>query len=252
MADATDDDVSAIQAIYAQHVLTGVASFEETPPIVEDMRGRPALRAATLRHKGGRILGRWIVDHREFGGAEAFDLVAQPRRFLEIEICCRGAHARFKVCNCRLEIVADGSGLGELAFGAGAGRDQHVVALVDAVEDVGDALAHALRRDAVLGVERFLLLAAPRRLGHGALHRAGDGVGIEDDPAVDIARGAADGLHQRGFAAQKSLLVGIENGNQRAFRNIEALAQQIDADQRIEGAQPQIADDLDALDGIDV
>jgi L-amino acid N-acyltransferase YncA len=42
LRDATDDDVPAIQAIYAQHVLTGVASFEETPPTVEDMRGRLA------------------------------------------------------------------------------------------------------------------------------------------------------------------------------------------------------------------
>ena len=93
-----------------------------------------------------------------------------------------------------------------------------------------------------------------RRLGlrHGALHRAGDAVGVEDDAAVDVARGAADGLHQAGLAAQKSFLVGVEDGDQRAFRNIEALAQQIDADQRVEGAEPQIADDLDALDGVDV
>ena len=77
-------------------------------------------------------------------------------------------------------------------------------------------------------------------------------VGIEDHPAVDVARGAADGLDQRGFAAQETFLVGIEDGDQRAFGNIEAFAQQVDADQRIERAEPQIADDLDALDGVDV
>src|SRR5690606_11231938 len=37
-----------------------------------------------------------------------------------------------------------------------------------------------------------------------------------------------------------------------AFRNVEALAQQVDADQHVEGAEPQIADDLDALDRVDV
>ncbi|MDE1181766.1 MAG: GNAT family N-acetyltransferase [Paraburkholderia sp.] len=42
MRDATDDDIPAIQAIYAHHVLTGVASFEETPPSVDDMRARHA------------------------------------------------------------------------------------------------------------------------------------------------------------------------------------------------------------------
>ena len=34
--------------------------------------------------------------------------------------------------------------------------------------------------------------------------------------------------------------------------NVETLAQQVDADQRVESAEPQIADDLDALDGVDV
>lgn len=40
--DATDADLPAIQAIYAHHVLTGVASFEEVPPSVDDLRARLA------------------------------------------------------------------------------------------------------------------------------------------------------------------------------------------------------------------
>ena len=40
--DAGEADLPAIQAIYAHHVLTGVASFEETPPSVDDLRGRLA------------------------------------------------------------------------------------------------------------------------------------------------------------------------------------------------------------------
>ena len=132
------------------------------------------------------------------------------------------------------------------------GRHQHVVALVDAVEDVGDVLLHAFRRDAVRLVVLDLLLAAAVGLGHGALHRAGDRVGIEDHLAVDVARGAADGLDQRGLAAQEALLVGIEDRDQRAFRDVEALAQQVDPDQHVEGAEAEIADDLDALDGVDV
>ncbi len=113
-------------------------------------------------------------------------------------------------------------------------------------------LAHALGRDAVLGVVGLLLLAPAVGLRHRALHRAGDAVGIEDHPAVDVARRAADGLDQRGLAAQEAFLVGVEDRDQRAFRNVEALAQQVDADQRVEGAEPQVADDLDALDGVDV
>jgi phosphinothricin acetyltransferase len=37
---ATAADFPAIQSIYAHHVLHGLASFEETPPSVEEMRSR--------------------------------------------------------------------------------------------------------------------------------------------------------------------------------------------------------------------
>lgn len=38
--DAVPADIPAIQAIYAHHVLHGLASFEEVPPAVEEMRAR--------------------------------------------------------------------------------------------------------------------------------------------------------------------------------------------------------------------
>jgi L-amino acid N-acyltransferase YncA len=37
---ASLDDVAAIQAIYAHHVVHGLASFEEKPPAIEEMRRR--------------------------------------------------------------------------------------------------------------------------------------------------------------------------------------------------------------------
>ena len=40
--DSVEADVPAIQAIYAHHVLHGTASFELTPPSVDDMRQRRA------------------------------------------------------------------------------------------------------------------------------------------------------------------------------------------------------------------
>ena len=119
--------------------------------------------------------------------------------------------------------MADSGSLLEFAV-AGAGSDQHMVALIDAVEDIGDALAHALRRDAVGRIVFLLFLAPAVGFGNGALHRAGDAVGVENDATVDIARGAADSLNEARLAAQKAFLVGIENGDQRAFRNVEALA----------------------------
>jgi phosphinothricin acetyltransferase len=38
--DATEADMSAIQEIYASHVLHGLASFEESPPSVTEMHAR--------------------------------------------------------------------------------------------------------------------------------------------------------------------------------------------------------------------
>jgi phosphinothricin acetyltransferase len=60
--DAGEADMAAIQAIYSHHVLHGLASFEETPPSVEDMLAR---RQAVLglglpylaAEQGGRVVG---------------------------------------------------------------------------------------------------------------------------------------------------------------------------------------------------
>ena len=45
--EAVDADIPAIHAIYSHHVLHGLASFEEIPPALEEMRARfEAVRAA--------------------------------------------------------------------------------------------------------------------------------------------------------------------------------------------------------------
>jgi L-amino acid N-acyltransferase YncA len=38
--DASDADMRSVSAIYAQHVLHGLASFEEVPPSLDEMRSR--------------------------------------------------------------------------------------------------------------------------------------------------------------------------------------------------------------------
>jgi L-amino acid N-acyltransferase YncA len=60
--DATDHDIAAIQQIYAHHVLTGTASFEEVPPTEAEMAAR---RSHVLRlglpflvaDDGGTVIG---------------------------------------------------------------------------------------------------------------------------------------------------------------------------------------------------
>jgi phosphinothricin acetyltransferase len=62
LRDARDDDMGAVQAIYAHHVLHGTASFEEEPPPLAEMlrrrgdvlaRGLPYLVAETDGRIGG-------------------------------------------------------------------------------------------------------------------------------------------------------------------------------------------------------
>ena len=48
--------------------------------------------------------------------------------------------------------------------------------------------------------------------------------------------------------SQEAFLVGVENGDQRDFGQVEALAQQVDADQHVELAAAQVAQDLDAVE----
>src|SRR6185436_16472260 len=59
---ATAQDLPEIQAIYAHHVINGLASFEEVPPGVEEMRRRfDDVAAAGLPYVvaefGGKIAG---------------------------------------------------------------------------------------------------------------------------------------------------------------------------------------------------
>ena len=111
---------------------------------------------------------------------------------------------------------------------AGRGEAVQFAAFVGAGQDLLDVALDRLRRDAVGGVVGLLLFAAAIGLGDGALHRAGHAVGVEDDAAVDVAGGAADGLDQAGFGAQKALLVGVEDGDQAALGDVEAIARSIE------------------------
>ena len=109
-----------------------------------------------------------------------------------------------------------------------------------------------LRGDVVGGIEKRLLLAPPIGFIDRALHRIGHLVGIHDRHAVQVTRRAADRLDQRTLGAQKPFLVGIQNRDQRDFRKIQTLAQQVDADHHVEYAGTQVANDLDALNRVDV
>ena len=57
-----DDDVAAITAIYAHHVLHDIASFEEAPPAVEEMARRRAALVERdfpylIAERSGKVVG---------------------------------------------------------------------------------------------------------------------------------------------------------------------------------------------------
>lgn len=57
--EAAESDMPAVQAIYAHHVLHGLASFEEQPPGVEEMMARrAAVRALGLPYLVAELDGR--------------------------------------------------------------------------------------------------------------------------------------------------------------------------------------------------
>ncbi|MBI2742108.1 MAG: N-acetyltransferase [Rhodospirillales bacterium] len=59
--DATERDLPAVQAIYGHHVLHSLASFEEEPPSVEEIRTRwSKVRALGLPYIAAEIEGRVV------------------------------------------------------------------------------------------------------------------------------------------------------------------------------------------------
>ena len=101
-------------------------------------------------------------------------------------------------------------------------------------------------------VESHLLGATAFRFGDGPLHAVGDAVCVQNGLAVHVARRPPDRLNQAALAAQKAFLVRVQNRYQRHFRNVQTLAQQVDAHQHIEAAQTQVTDDFHALHCVDV
>ena len=86
----------------------------------------------------------------------------------------------------------------------------------------------------------------------GLAHRIGDLVGVKDGLAVQVARRPADRLDEAAFRAQEAFLVGVQDRHQGHLRNVQPLAQEVDAHQHVKSAKPQIPDDLHAFHRVDV
>ena len=82
-------------------------------------------------------------------------------------------------------------------------------------------------------VVTHLQFPAAFRLINGSAHRTGDNIAVHDYLALSVSRCTADGLNQRCLGAQKAFFIGIQNGYQRYFRQIQPLTQKVDAYQHI-------------------
>ena len=120
------------------------------------------------------------------------------------------------------------------------------------VEDVGDFFAEGLGVDAVFGVVGDLFFAAAFGFVDGVLHGVGGFVGVHDDFAGDVAGGAADGLDEGGGGSEEAFFVGVEDGDEGDFGQVEAFAEQVDADEDVVFAEAELAEEFDALQGVDV
>jgi hypothetical protein len=101
-------------------------------------------------------------------------------------------------------------------------------------------------------VVRHLLGAAPIGLVHRPSHRIGHPLSAYRMAVPFRWRAARPMVWISARRTQEAFLVGIEDGHQRHLGNVQPFAQQVDADQHVEFAQAQVADDLDPLHGIDV
>ena len=90
------------------------------------------------------------------------------------------------------------------------------------------------------------------RLLDGLIHRVGNLIGIHDPPAVGVTRRTTNGLDQGTVIAKKAFLVGIKNGHQRYFGQVQALTQQVDAHQDIKLPFSQVTQDFNAFQCADV
>jgi L-amino acid N-acyltransferase YncA len=79
ITDATETDIEAVREIYAHHVLNGLASFEEEPPGLDEMRWRYAQASRQglpylVAKRGGRVLGYAYVSPYRARSAYRFSI----------------------------------------------------------------------------------------------------------------------------------------------------------------------------------
>ncbi len=107
-----------------------------------------------------------------------------------------------------------------------------------------------LRYNTVLFVISHLDFPTAESFPDGPFHGRRYAVCIENNTTLCIPGGTACRLHQTGFRTQEAFLVRVQNGHKGNLRNIQALPEQVDADQDIKYAHAKVTDNLHSFNGI--
>ena len=221
---------------------TGSSSPTAPSPVANSSGcpSRPSVGASSCRRRcpcalpasdGEHVVCLAALDLR----AQLDDLVAQPRGRLEVE---RLGRRRSSPPPC-VEISRSTSSRGSFASSLAASAAARELASPSRTYCTMSAIALRIVCGSMPCSSLYAIWIARRRFGlvDRQPHRVGDLVGVHDDLARHVARRAADRLDERAVVAQEALLVGVEDRDERDLGQVEALAQQVDADEHVEDAQ---------------
>ena len=90
------------------------------------------------------------------------------------------------------------------------------------------------------------------RLADGTVHGIRHGIGVHDDVSLGVSGCSSDRLDQGCLRSQEAFLVGVQDRHQRDLRNVQSFSKKVDPDQDVKHIQAHVADDLRALQGVDV
>lgn len=127
-----------------------------------------------------------------------------------------------------------------------------MIARRNMLDNVSYVFGNSFRRDAMGFVIGNLLVSPAICFINCFPHRASDCIGVQNDPPFCVARRPADRLHQRSLRPQKAFFVCVQDRDKSTLRNIQTFAQQVDADQHIKRTQPQIPDNFNTLQCVDI
>lgn len=117
--------------------------------------------------------------------------------------------------------------------------------------EIVDFFDDGLGGDVVGFVEGCLDFSASVCFIDGGFHGRGDDISKHDDLSVLVSGGAANGLEESVSGSEKSLFVGVQNGDEGNFWEVESFAQKVDANNDVDFSQSEVSDDFDAVEGVD-